>query len=141
MLQRTSRLFFWLYVATLLLVGSGGMFFAQYELATLYRLDLSSLPASASIQSGPENFLNQYRFLKASELGIGIFCVVFWREIFRSGRLHAVFLAIVACGVFARGMSLFLDGMPHMMFIGFLIFELLTGALVYRAVRLTRQEN
>ena len=66
MLQRTSRLFFWLYVATLLLVGSGGMFFAQYELATLYRLDLSSLPASASIQSGPENFLNQYRFLKAN---------------------------------------------------------------------------
>ncbi len=140
MIHFSSRLFFWLYVATLLLVGSGGVLFARQELASIYHLDLQQNLIFVT-EAAQANFLNQYRFLKASELGIGIFCVVFWRDIFCTGRLHTVFLSIVAVGVFARVWSLLHDGMPQTMFIGFLLFELATGLLVFITARKNNSGN
>jgi hypothetical protein len=90
---------------------------AGFDLLT--GLDLDQVPADAEA-----NLLSQYRFLRAIELGFGVFTLMNRHEIFENVRYNALFLSIMAAGVAARLLSLALDGKPSATMLFFLVTKL-----------------
>ena len=123
---------FYGYVAVLLGAGGSGIFIAEWELATIFHLDLSALD-----EQSRSTMLNQYRFLKSVELGFGVLCILFRKEIFTAPQILRVFLIILFLGVGARTLSVIIDGMPHWAYIGFIVGEFITGVLVFIYTRQT----
>ena len=93
-------------------------------------LDPPSWPADVRA-----TMLNQYRFLKAVELGAGLFCLAFRRDILAGGRPAGVFLAIVALGVAARTTAWIADGRPATLFVIFLVLEIVVLVVVLLHLR------
>lgn len=131
-LRRASLLFFFVYVATLIAAGAWGVVGARIDMSLLLRLHLSDLPDRAAT-----NLLSQYRFLRAIELGFGLFALVFWRQIYRLSSYNRLFLSIMACGVGARLLSLIVDGMPSPWMIVFAGQELVGVVLIFLYTRST----
>ena len=115
------------YGAMMVVVGTAGIFTARWELETVFHTGLSDWP-----QAAQATMLNQYRFLKAVELGAGLFCLLYRPAILTGGKASALFLAIVGLGVFARTLAWIVDGRPATLFVVFLILE----ACVFIAVAL-----
>ena len=115
-----------------LVLGGLGIFTGAWELEKIFRIDLAGMGPVATA-----NLLNQYRFLKAIEFGFGLFCFVFWREIFRSRVFNRVFVAVVFLGAAARALSITIEGVPHRAFVGITILEFLTGFVVVAYSRRT----
>jgi hypothetical protein len=133
-LRRASLVFFFAYVGTLIAAGAWGIVGARLDMRVLLRLDLGPLPARATA-----NLLSQYRFLRAIELGFGVFALVFWRRIYSLRSYNRLFLSIMACGVGARLLSLAADGLPSIWMYGFLVVELVGLVLITLATRTTVQ--
>ncbi len=131
-MKKLTLLFFWGYVAMLIGVGGSGIFIAEWELHHIFHIDLQALA-----EEPRASILNQYRFLKGIELGFGLFCVTFRKEIFEAVRFHRLFLIMLFIGVAARTLSIVIDSVPHWAFIGFTIGEFITGALVFVYARQT----
>jgi hypothetical protein len=129
-LRRASLVFFFAYVGTLILAGAWGVVGARLDMPILLRLHLADLPDRAAT-----NLLSQYRFLRAIELGFGLFALRFWREIYRVAVYNRLFLATMACGVGARLLSLIADGAPSPWMDGFLGGELVGVILIFLATR------
>jgi hypothetical protein len=129
-LRRTSLVFFFGYVATLIAAGAWGVIGARVDFPALLRLHLGAIPARAQA-----NLLSQYRFLRALELGFGTFALVYWRRIYAVRSYNRLFLATMACGVGARLISLAVDGFPSWWMYAFLGWELVGVALVYASTR------
>lgn len=129
-LRRASLFFFFAYVGTLVLAGAWGIVGARVDMWLLLRLDLDDLGGRAAT-----NLLSQYRFLRAIELGFGIFALRYWREIYRLPGFNRLFLSIMACGVAARLLSLGVDGEPSPWMLAFLAFELVGLVLIFLATR------
>ena len=111
--------FFYTYIGLVLLAGFWGAFlFPQMDFPYLMEMDLSGLPEHAKI-----NLLSQYRFLRALELGFGLFSILFIKEIFREGKFNKLFLGIMGLGVLARLVSWVVDGVPNHLFVFFLAYE------------------
>ncbi|KSV76042.1 hypothetical protein N185_16470 [Sinorhizobium sp. GW3] len=118
-----------------LAVGLAGVFTAPWELAQIFHLDQAwlTLPEGAT-------FLNQYRFLKAAEAAFGLFCLYHRRDILAGGSNFVVFVSGCALGIFARSLSMALDGTPRPIFVVFIFLELLTLVLVWRHARNGRDQ-
>ena len=91
-----ALVFFFGYVLTLIVAGAWGIAGARLDMPWLLRVHLGDLPHRAQA-----NLLSQYRFLRAIELGFGLFALRYWREIFRLRSYNQIFLAAMACGVAA----------------------------------------
>jgi len=131
-LRRASLLFFFVYVVTLIAAGAWGAVGARVDMSLLLRLHLSDLPDRAAT-----NLLSQYRFLRAIELGFGLFALMFWRQIYRVATYNRLFLSIMACGVGARLLSLIVDGVPSPWMIVFAGQELVGVVLIFVYTRST----
>jgi hypothetical protein len=83
--------------------------------------------------------LNQYRFMKSTEFGFGLFALLFRREIFSVAKFNLFFLGIVFLGAAMRALSLVLDGTPHPAYIFFMGLELAIGTIVLAHSRYTLQ--
>ncbi len=117
-MRRVALVFFFGYVLTLIVAGAWGIAGARLDMPWLLRVHLGDLPHRAQA-----NLLSQYRFLRAIELGFGLFAFRYWREIFRLRSYNHVFLAAMACGVAARLLSLGADGTPSVWMYAFLGWE------------------
>ncbi len=119
---------FYSYVAALLALGLFGVFFPEFELKTLYQVDLETmgLDRPSLIVT-----LHQYRFLKVIVVGFGIWAVVFRKEIFASATFNYVFLGILFSAALGRTLSMILDGKPHWLLINFTISEFAFGLLIF----------
>ena len=116
----------------LLVVRESGIFIAEWELHHIFHIDLQALA-----EEQRASILNQYRFSKGIELGFGLFCVTFRKEILEAVRFRRLFLIMLFIGVAARTLSIMIDSVPHRAFIGFTIAEFITGALVFLYARQT----
>lgn len=128
-MQQVTKLFFYLYVAALLVIGCLGLIFAPWELARFLHLPVSAMPAKDAA-----SLSNQYRFLKAMEFSCGYFSWGWRREIFTELRFLRLFLVILLGGVAGRLLSIVLDGVPHAAFIAFIVIEVVTGLLMLRGL-------
>jgi hypothetical protein len=129
-LRVLAHLFFFGYALMLLCVGLSGIFIAPYELTRIFNVDttrMTSLDAAT--------LFNQYRFLKALEFGLGVFCLRYWRRIFLELSFNRFFLMFVLAGVAARGLSLVVDGPARWPFVAFLLLELATALVVFAWTR------
>jgi len=119
-----------------LVLGGLGIFTGAWELERIFRIDLAGMGPVATA-----NLLNQYRFLKAIEFGFGLFCFVFWREIFRSRVFNRLFVTVVFLGAAARALSIVIEGLPHWGFVGITLLEFLTGFVVVAYSRRTVERS
>ena len=106
------------YVALLIVAGAWGVVGARVDLPLLLHLPLDGLTPEAEA-----NLLSQYRFLRAIELGFGLFALQFRREIFTHSAYNRLFLFTMAAGVVARLIGLAADGRPTGVMFGFLGWE------------------
>jgi hypothetical protein len=118
-MRRTATLLVVAYGLMLLCVGTAGVVAARWELGTVFGLDPGGLG------EGDATFLNQYRFLKAVELGAGAFCLMMLRPILDGGAAARAFFVLVAGGVAARSLAWIADGRPSWPFLAFLALEAL----------------
>jgi Domain of unknown function (DUF4345) len=120
---------FYGYVLTLLVAGAWGMVGARLDQRYLFGLDLATMPTLVTT-----NLVSQYRFLRAVELGYGLFAWRYRAEILKPSPYSALFLTTMALGVLARLISLLLDGVPRGLFLFFLIYELVGVAAIWITV-------
>jgi hypothetical protein len=129
-LRRASLVFFFVYVALLIVAGAWGMVGARVDMWVLLRLHLNDLPDRTAA-----NLLSQYRFLRAIEIGFGVFALTHWRRIYSIRTYNRLFLSVMAAGVAARLLSLGLDGGPSSWMYLFLGWELVGVVLIFLATR------
>jgi hypothetical protein len=122
-----SYFLFYTYIGLVLLAGFWGAFlYPKMDFKMLFEMDTAELSDYARI-----NLLSQYRFLRALELGFGLFAIIFRKEIFSEPKFNTLFLVIMFLGVMARVMSIIFDGSPSIYFYFFLIWEFLGVVFIY----------
>ena len=129
-MRRLALVFFFGYVATLVVAGAWGIVGARVDMHLLLRLHLGDLPHRAQA-----NLLSQYRFLRAIELGFGVFALRYWRQIFALRSYNGIFLVAMGGGVAARLLSLGADGLPSFWMYAFLAWELAGFVLIFLYTR------
>jgi Domain of unknown function (DUF4345) len=123
-LRRTARVFYGGYTLMLLGIGGSGILIAPWELPHIFAVDVTALGAQPAA-----TLLNQYRFLKSTELAFGLFCWWYGREVWAGGKARLLFLAGVGGGCAARALSIAVDGVPAWPFLVFLALELACAVL------------
>jgi len=132
-----SYFFFYTYVGIVILAGFWGAFMnANLDFQLLFGVDTNTLPDYTRI-----NMLGQYRFLRAVELGYGVFSIIFARNIFNEKKFNALFLFIMASGVLARTVSIFAEGIPSRLMLFFLVYELVGVVMIYLYTRKRINQN
>jgi hypothetical protein len=122
-----SYAFFYGYIGTVLLAGFWGAFINPvYDFKLLFHANVQALPDSFRI-----NLLSQYRFLRALELGFGIFTIIFRKEIFNTTKYNRLFLIIMCCGILSRIVSVLVDGSPNTLFYFFLFYEVVSFIFIF----------
>ena len=122
------KLFFYGYVFMFIGVGASGIFIASWELPHIFHLPLSMLTPEVRA-----TMLTQYRFLKSAELSYGLFAFFFREAIFAGETVRKLFVTAVFLGVFARVLSVFVDGLPGWIWLAFAGLEAITGILMWTA--------
>lgn len=131
-LKWASWAFFYGYVGLLILAGAWGIFGARVDASLLFDLDLGGLASTTAA-----SLLSQYRFLRAIELGFGLWAMLNRRAIHTSPDANRLFLSIMGAGVTARLLSLVLDGSPSAAMYFFLVTELIGVVLIFAYTRRT----
>lgn len=134
-LNRASRLFFYAYVMTLVGAGAWGVVFARLDLRWLIGVHLGGLRPVVEANLG-----NQHRFLRAMELGFGVFAWLHRDDIFRVRHVNRLFLGVMGLGIAARLLGLGLDGVPSATMLVFLGFEAAAFTLIVAATCTTLEQ-
>lgn len=95
------------------------------------------------LQIDPEamaSALNQYRFMKSTEFGFGLFALLFREQIYTNRKFNRFFLGVLFLGSAMRALSMLLDGRPQTTYILFLALETLAGVVVLLYSRKTLQK-
>ena len=136
MMAFLRKLFFYGYVFMFIGVGASGIFIAGWELTHIFNMPMASLAPQVKA-----TMLTQYRFLKSAELSYGLFSFYFRGQIFSGGAIRNLFVTAVLLGVFARVLSVFVDGVPAWEFLAFAALELVTAILILSAPKTTTQTS
>ncbi|MEO8146685.1 MAG: DUF4345 family protein [Bacteroidia bacterium] len=129
--------FYYGYIGTVILAGFWGAFLNPYfDYRLLFHFDTQALPDYERI-----NMLSQYRFLRAIELGFGLFAVLFVKNIFTEKKFNILFLIIMSSGILARVTSIIFDGLPSGLMFFFGGFELVGVVTIFFYSRKLVKEN
>jgi hypothetical protein len=128
--------FFAGYVGTLVAAGAWGAVFGRVDQKLLLDLDLEQLPERTQA-----NLMSQYRFLRAIELGFGLFAVIHRDDIHHRRPFNRLFLFTMTAGVSGRLVSVPLDGSPSPAMYFFAGFELVGVGVIYAHTRTTLAEG
>jgi len=136
-MKKLSWFFFYTYIGLVLIAGFWGAFISpEFDFNLLFALEPSSLNNFERI-----NLISQYRFLRAIELGFGLFSILFRKEIFSIKKFNKLFLFIMLSGILARILSLFTEGIPSYLFLFFLIYEFIGLIIIYLYSQSTIKSN
>lgn len=108
------------YAITCIGAGLLGILVPHHEMSLLYNLHPTEVP-----DLNGATLLNQWRFLKAMELGAGLFMMARLGDIMAGGSDRRLFTCIVATGIAARLLAWVMDGRPSLFLIIFLALEIL----------------
>jgi hypothetical protein len=118
-MRLANYFFYYSYIGLVIVAGFWGAFiYPEFDYRLLFNLETNTLTDFQRI-----NLLSQYRFLRAIELGFGIFAILFVKSIFSKKEFNRLFIFIMGAGVLARIMSIVMDGIPSWMMLFFLAFE------------------
>ncbi|MBS1614892.1 MAG: DUF4345 family protein [Bacteroidetes bacterium] len=126
-MKRIAQAAFWGYIALVCVAGLWGAFLNPwFDFRWLFHMEVSQRPDFERI-----NMLSQYRFLRALELGYGMFCVFHSRDIFSKKKINILFLCAMGGGITARLLSLVLDGRSSNWGLAFLSYEFIAWWLIF----------
>lgn len=129
-----SHFFFYTYIGLVLVAGFWGAFINPYfDFDLLFSFDPHTLNDHVRI-----NLLSQYRFLRALELGFGLFSILFVSKIFNEKTFNILFLIIMGSGIMARIMSWIVDGTPNTFSQLFMFYELAGWIFIFISTHKTR---
>ncbi|MBD8489041.1 DUF4345 family protein [Echinicola sp. CAU 1574] len=127
-MRNLSYFFFYTYVGLVVLAGFRGAFiYPSWDFSFLFSMDVNQLNDFKRI-----NLLSQYRFLRALELGFGLFSLYFLKDIFQYKIFNTLFLLIMGMGIMARVFSWLFDGTHGLLTKFFLIYEAIGWRLIYK---------
>jgi hypothetical protein len=106
-LRFASTVLFYGYVGLLIVAGAWGVIFGRVDQSLLLGLHLDRLPARVQA-----DVMSQYRFLRAIELGFGLFALIHRNDIYRLRAFNRLFLFTMTAGVVARIIGALVDGSP-----------------------------
>ncbi len=136
-MQRLSLFFFYTYIGLVIVAGFWGAFINPYfDFDLLFSFDPNTLNDQVRI-----NLLSQYRFLRALELGFGLFAILFVNKIFGDKTFNILFLFIMGSGILARIVSWLVDGTPNALTQFFMFYELLGWIIIFFYTRKIRLQN
>jgi Domain of unknown function (DUF4345) len=135
-LRRAAWVLFFGYVGLLILAGAWAVLFGRADQSLLFGLHLGDV--SPRTQA---NLMSQYRFLRAIEMGFGLFALIYRDAIFQRRAYNRLFLFTMASGVFARIISIALDGSPSWWMYLFGGWELVGVVVIYAYTRKTLQDD
>ena len=125
-MKAVTYFFFYTYIGLVLLAGFWGAFINPYfDFRQLFDLDLNDLSNYSKI-----NVLSQYRFLRAIEMGFGMFSFYFANQIFSKREFNSLFLVIMGSGILARLTSLIVDGQSNSLNMSFMIYEIVALIII-----------
>ena len=126
-MRQMSLFFFYTYVGLVIIAGFWGAFINPYfDFDLLFSLDPHTLTDHVRI-----NLLSQYRFLRALELGFGLFSILFMKKIFNEKTFNVLFLIIMGSGILARVISWMVDGKPNTFSQLFMFYELAGWIIIF----------
>lgn len=126
-MKNLSYFFFYTYIGLVVLAGFWGAFiYPSLDFEMMFKLNLSQLTDFERI-----NLLSQYRFLRALELGFGLFSLIFMKDIFTDLKFNRLFLTIMGLGILARLFSWALDGTPSILTMFFMFYEAIAWIVIF----------
>lgn len=131
-MRRLSYLFYFTYAGLLAVAGAWGTILARADVSLFLGVDLDRLDPTAAA-----TLLSQDRFLRAIELGFGVFALRYWREVYRNIVVNRVFLTMMALGVAGRLLGFVVDGRSRAIMYGFAGYELVGLAVIFVVTRQT----
>jgi len=130
-----SDAFFYGYTGTCVVAGATGAAFANLDLALVSGFrPHEQLPGRAAA-----TVLSQHRFLRAIEMGFGVYSLRQREAIHRDPATNRVFLSLMASGIAARALARAVDGRPRVNAYVFGGSELVGLALIFAHTRSTLQ--
>lgn len=130
---RLSYFFFYTYIGLVTIAGFWGAFInPHFDFRLLFQMDTVDLEENFRI-----NLLSQYRFLRALELGFGLFSLRFVSQIFQEKKFNELFLLIMFSGILARIVSVIVDGVPDIIHLFFLTYEFIGLTIIFIYTRKT----
>lgn len=130
---RLSYFFFYTYIGLVTIAGFWGAFInPHFDFRLLFQMDTMDLEDNFRI-----NLLSQYRFLRALELGFGLFSLRFVSQIFQEKKFNELFLMIMFSGILARVVSVIADGVPGIIHLFFLTYEFIGLIIIFLYTRKT----
>lgn len=134
-MKQVSFFFFYSYIGLVIVAGFFGAFINPYfDLEQMTSLDVYKLSDYERV-----NLLSQYRFLRALELGFGLFSILFVNNIFNKKQFNILFLLIMGLGILARIFSWIADGKPNSLAHFFLYYELISWISIFFYTHKIRQ--
>ncbi len=126
-MKKVSYFFFYTYIGLVVLAGFWGAFInPKWDFEFLFNFRIDDLYDFERI-----NILSQYRFLRAIELGFGIFALTFFKQIFSEKKFNFLFLTIMGLGILARVASWIWDGNPGLLTKFFLFYEAIGWMVIF----------
>jgi len=126
-MRLANYFFYYSYIGLVIVAGFWGAFiYPEFDYRLLFNLETNTLTDFQRI-----NLLSQYRFLRAIEMGFGVFAILYVKSIFSKKEFNRLFIFIMGAGVLARIMSIVMDGIPSWMMLFFLAFELVGVVVIY----------
>jgi hypothetical protein len=130
--RRLSYVFYFTYAGLLAVAGAWGAILAGPDVSWFLDVDLDRLDPTVSA-----TLLSQDRFLRAIELGFGLFALRYWREVYRNIVVNRVFLTMMALGVAGRVLGFVVDGRSRAVMYFFAGYELVGLAVILVVTRRT----
>jgi hypothetical protein len=133
-LAKASDVLYLGYVGALVSVGAFGALFAKVDA----RVVEGWQPAEELPPRTAATVLSQHRFLRAMELGFGVFALRDREEIHTHGPTNALFLSAMGMGIGVRGLGIAVgDGTPGPLPFAFAGYELVAIAVIFAHTRRT----
>jgi len=128
-----SDAFFYGYAGLCVVAGGGGAAFGRADISLISGFDAhAELPASAAA-----TLLSQHRFLRAMELGFGLFSLYERDRIHTDVPTNRLFLSLMGAGIAARVIARVVDGRPRANAYVFGGLELVGLTLIFTHTRST----
>jgi hypothetical protein len=128
-MKAAATVLFYVWTGAAAVFGAVGLIAATWELPQFFHVALADmLPGERA------DLLNQYRFLRGVELGVGLLFLALRREVLNEPRFGWLFVVVVGAGALGRIAGVVLDGRPGLWMVALLIIEL--AALVAVALHL-----
>ena len=117
-------------------LGLSGVFFADFWLGSLLHVPLDGMAPELAV-----TLRNEFRFLEARELGVGLFVLGLRHELLSSRKHNQIFLMVVFAAPLARLWSCANDGWPSLLWQALMLSEVLMALVLVISTRGLRRSS